>query len=235
MTLQSLDKMDFFVKNYIMKKPLLFLLAINFLFVLNSFGQTFYGSPDVISYSQGKVFSNTDKSVKIQIGYDGITVNGNLAYFNLEISVLSSSVALIKGYSLSNPDGTISFRLNSSTGCIVQGSDSYCSTNSTSNTTTTTSSKTKFQTILPDNFVDGKNNRLFFETYGTGTLYKADGSQVKFKWTEKNDNELVLTRVENGATLYTLKLVLSGLNENDFRFTYLEQKSNGTVIKWSRK
>jgi hypothetical protein len=218
-----------------MKNQLLLFLAINFLFVVNSFSQSFYGSSDVISYSSGKVFSNNDKTVKIQIGYDGITVNGNLAYFNLEISVLSTSVALIKGYSLSNPDGTISFRLNSSTGCIVQGSDSYCSTNSTSNTTTTTSSKTKFQTILPDNFKDEKKNRLHFDTYGTGTLYKADGTEVKFKWTEKNDNELVLTRVDNSTTLYTLKLVLSGLYENDFRFTYLEQKSNGTVIKWSRQ
>jgi hypothetical protein len=145
-----MDKMDFFVKNYIMKKPLLFLLAINLLFVLNySFGQSFNGSSDVISYSSGKVFSNTDKSVKIQIGYDGITVNGNLAYFNLEISVLNTSVALIKGYSLSNPDGTISFRLNSSTGCIVQGGDSYCSTSTNSNSQTPTDDIGKFTAKMP--------------------------------------------------------------------------------------
>lgn len=225
-----------------MKNQLLLLLAVNFLFVVNSYSQTFYGSSDVISYSSGKVFSNNDKTVKIQIGYDGITVNGNLAYFNLEINVLSTSVALIKGYSLSNPDGTISFRLNSSTGCIVQGSDSYCSTSSTSNTTsstsdttTATSSKFKFQTILPKWFVDGKKNTLRFDTFGTGTLFKADDTKVDFKWTVKNDNELVLTRVDNGTTLYTLKFVLLGINKNDFSLTYLEQKSNGAVIKWSIK
>ena len=71
-----------------MKKQLLLLLAINFLFFLNSIGQSFYGLSDVISYTSDKVFSNTDNTVKIQIGYDGITVNDNLAYFNLEISVL---------------------------------------------------------------------------------------------------------------------------------------------------
>jgi len=223
-----------------MKKPLLFLLAINFLFVLNSFGQSFYGSSDVISYSSGKVFSNTDKSVKIQIGYDGITVNGNLAYFNLEISVLSTSVALIKGYSLSNPDGTISFRLNSSTGCIVQGSDSYCSTNNSSNTTsstTTISSETKFLSILPRRFtardnVNFEGNRLSFEKSGTGVFYKTGSPEVKFTWALKNDNELVLTRVDNKKTLYTLKLVLSGVNETDYRYSYLEMQSNGAVVRW---
>lgn len=185
MTLQSLDKMDFFVKNYIMKKPLLFLLAINFLFVLNSFGQTFYGSSDVISYSQGKVFSNTDKSVKIQIGYDGITVNGNLAYFNLEISVLSTSVALIKGYSLSNPDGTISFRLNSSTGCIVQGGDSYCSTSTSSNSQTPTDDISKFIAKMPFSIYEKSNGMyamtiatLTFESNGTAK-YKGVSDEVK--------------------------------------------------------
>ena len=50
-----------------MKKQLLLLLAINFLFFLNSIGQSFYGLSDVISYTSGKVFSNTDNTVKIQI------------------------------------------------------------------------------------------------------------------------------------------------------------------------
>ena len=196
-----------------MKKQLLLLLAINFLFFLNSIGQSFYGLSDVISYTSGKVFSNTDNTVKIQIGYDGITVNDNLAYFNLEISVLNTNVALIKGYSLSNPDGTISFRLNSSTGCIVQGVDSYCQSKGTSINTSGTSINTSkntsgtsintsnltesFKTQLPMTYkysYASESSAYTFQKNGTGTanssgIFGKDPPKP-FKWKVLNSNEV---------------------------------------------
>jgi len=109
-----------------MKKIPILLLILSLIISVNSYSQSFYGESDVINYSSSRIFSNMDNSVKIQIGYDGIKVNGNSAYFNLEITVLNSTTAIIKGYSVTNPDGTISFRINNTNGCIVQGGDSYC-------------------------------------------------------------------------------------------------------------
>ena len=225
-----------------MKKQLLLLLAINFLFFLNSIGQSFYGLSDVISYTSGKVFSNTDNTVKIQIGYDGITVNDNLAYFNLEISVLNTNVALIKGYSLSNPDGTISFRLNSSTGCIVQGVDSYCQSKGTSTNTSGTSLNTSatyidtsnltesFKTQLPMSF-KGHSYRWSskFEKDGTGTT-ESMGSINSFTWKVLNSNEVELEftfKDANSKVVKRKEKLTMGYSEGKFsyyvnRMTYVQ-------------
>ena len=209
-----------FCKKNIMKKQLLLLLAINFLFFLNSIGQSFYGLSDVISYTSGKVFSNTDNTVKIQIGYDGITVNDNLAYFNLEISVLNTNVALIKGYSLSNPDGTISFRLNSSTGCIVQGVDSYCQSKGTSTNTSGTSLNTSATYIDTSNLTESFKTQLPmtfsvkpYKKYPEPITFQKDGTGI------------------NGSLSFTWKVLNS--NEIEIEFTYKD--ANSKVVKSKKK
>jgi hypothetical protein len=219
--------MDFFVKNYIMKNKLLLFLSLNFILVMNSFGQSFYGSSDVISYSSGKVFSNSNNSVKIQIGYDGITVNGNLAYFNLEINILSTSLALIKGYSLSNPDGTISFRLNSSTGCIVQGGDSYCQTKGSAlNTSNLTES---FKRQSPLSFSDKKFNHSFiFQKDGTGTATYFGRAQWPLTWKVLNSNEV---EIEISTKYSKDKFILSmGSTGGSLFFTKTDNDPSGSQI-----
>ncbi len=210
-----------------MKKSLLFLLAINFIFVCNSYSQSFYGASDVISYSAGKVFSSSDNTVKIQIGYDGITVNGNLAYFNLDINVLNTSVALIKGYSLSNPDGTISFRLNSSTGCIVQGGDSYCQTKGTALNNSNLTESFKSQT--PISFSDKKYNHSFiFQKDGTGTATYFGRAQWPLTWKVLNPNEV---EIEITTTYFKDKFILSmGSSGGSLYFTKTDNDPSGSQI-----
>ncbi len=180
-----------------MKKQNFIMACIAVLISCQCIAQTFSGESSVITYASGKVFSNPEKTVRIEITYDGIKVNGNLTYFNLEISVLNSSVALIKGYSLSNPDGTISFRLNSSTGCIIQGSDSYCSTSTTSSSSTPTDDNSKFIAKMPFSIHEKSRGiypmtvaTLTFERNGTAKYkgytndikpctWKVDGKKIK--------------------------------------------------------
>lgn len=97
------------------------------------YAQNFYSSSDVILYTSGKLFQNTNGSVKISISENGISVNGNSEYFNIGVTVLNTTSAIITGQSLRNADGKISMRLNSSSGCITQDGESYCTVVTPSN------------------------------------------------------------------------------------------------------
>ena len=197
--------------------------------------QTFSGESSVITYASGKVFSNPEKTVRIEITYDGIKVNGNLTYFNLEISVLNSSVALIKGYSLSNPDGTISFRLNSSTGCIIQGSDSYCSTNSTQiNKGNSATIKDRFNEAMPAYFSEeGSMGTMNLGKNGVGGdkgFARMRAGEIK-SWIIKNENDLELTIIGiDGKEFKELyKIVFF-----DNNLLKLSKSVNGKVIYWKK-
>jgi hypothetical protein len=210
-------------KTIFMKTKLLTLLLLNIIFSINSFAQSFQSESSVITYASGKVFSNTDKTVKIEITYDGIKVNGNLAYFNLEISVLSTNVALIKGYSLSNPDGTISFRINNTTGCIVQGSDSYCATSSSNSNTSdsennnnyssyTNEDINNFKSMLPSTFSNLNGESITLNPNGTGLLKTSSGTQNGINWSLK------VTNVGTEDIKITVKKVADGkiiINESN--------------------
>jgi hypothetical protein len=200
-----------------MKTKLLTLLLLNIIFSINSFAQSFQSESSVITYASGKVFSNTDKTVKIEITYDGIKVNGNLAYFNLEISVLSTNVALIKGYSLSNPDGTISFRINNSTGCIVQGSDSYCATSSNSSNSNNATGSNNYNSttnaILSEikkhtsTYVNKNGESIFLDpSNGNGTLKRQNGESILIKWST------IVTNNGSGGTERVELEIKSGLD-----------------------
>lgn len=195
-------------------RQLLTTVLITFL-AFNYFAQSFNSESSVITYASGKVFSNSEKTVRIEVTYDGIKVNGNLAYFNLEISVLNSNVALIKGYSLSNPDGTIVFRLNNSTGCIVQGSDSYCAlSSSTSNTSTNEDSNNyssftneelnNFKSMLPCTFSNLNGESITLNPNGSGLLKTSSGSQNGINWSLK------VTNVGTEEIKITVKKVADG-------------------------
>jgi hypothetical protein len=215
-----------------MKTKLLIFLLLNVTFFINSFAQSFQSESSVLTYASGKVFSNTDKTVKIEITYDGIKVNGNLAYFNLKITVVNSSIATIKGYSLSNPDGTILFSLNNSTGCIVQGSDSYCVLASNQNTTIDNSSTSnKFTSILPKSFFATENNiewTLSLNKNGIGTMKMGNISDYEITWSITDDNVL---KIFNGGSSpwYTFQI--------NFDYTdspYLLKATNGSGL-WDVK
>jgi hypothetical protein len=201
-----------------MKAKLLTFIVINFIFSFNYFAQSFNSESSVITYASGKVFSNSDKSVKIEITYDGIKVNGNLSYFNLEINLISSSIAVIKGYSLSNPDGTISFRLNSSTGCIVQGSDSYCFSNSNSSNSSASQNNNNYsseineelnniKSMLPSTFKNLNGESVTLNQNGTGLFKTKTGTEIKINWTTKITNvgveeiKLTVKKVADGKIL----------------------------------
>jgi hypothetical protein len=167
-----------------------------------SFAQNFSSYSDVLVYTSGKVFQNSQGNVKISINENGIQVNGNNEYFNIEISVISSTVAIIKGQSLRNADGTISMRLNSSTGCIYQDGESYCAvvrpTSIVNSSTPTNNYSEDIKTFIqktPFSVNEKSRGRMpfitktiKFESNGTGTYTESFGSnevkQVTWKVSE---------------------------------------------------
>jgi hypothetical protein len=115
-----------------MKK--IYLLLICFLLFTNrGFGQTnFESESDVLTYLDGKTFYNTHQSVKVKIGYSstlgtyGFILNGTATHFNLTIVILSPTRAVITGESLSDPDGKMKIRINSTTDCVENEGSYYC-------------------------------------------------------------------------------------------------------------
>ena len=81
---------------------------------------------EVMSYLSDKNFRSPDGSKVVHIGYDGVSINGTPAYFNLDITVGGSTTAYIKGQSLNNPDGVIEIRVDSNAGCIYNDGISFC-------------------------------------------------------------------------------------------------------------
>ena len=115
-----------------MKK--IYLLLICFLLFTNRvFSQTnFESESDVLTYLDGKTFYSTDQSVKVKIGYSstlgtyGFVLNGTATHFNLTIVILSPTRAVITGESLSDPDGKMKIRINSTTDCVENEGSYYC-------------------------------------------------------------------------------------------------------------
>ena len=115
-----------------MKK--IYLLLICFLLFTNrGLGQTnFESESDVLTYLDGKTFYSTDQSVKVKIGYSstlgtyGFILNGTATHFNLTIVILSPTRAVITGESLSDPDGKMKIRINSTTDCVENEGSYYC-------------------------------------------------------------------------------------------------------------
>lgn len=92
----------------------------------------FESESDVLAFLEGKTFYSTDQTVKVKIGYSstlntyGIILNGSTTHFNLDILILSPTKAVITGESLSNPDGKLKIRVNSTTDCIENEGSYYC-------------------------------------------------------------------------------------------------------------
>jgi hypothetical protein len=115
-----------------MKKPYLLLFCLFFL-SKQGFGQTnFESESDVLTYLDGKTFYSTDQTVKVKIGYSstlgtyGFILNGTATHFNLTIIILSPTRAVITGESLSDPDGKMKIRINSTTDCVENEGSYYC-------------------------------------------------------------------------------------------------------------
>lgn len=113
-----------------MKKHLL-LFVFAFVLCNLSFSQTTFSSEgDVYKYTNGKVFISSDGKRKIKVGYIsngiGVEVNGIQTHFNLDVTVLTSTTALITGESLTNPDGVIRIKVNTKTGCLENMGDYFC-------------------------------------------------------------------------------------------------------------
>ena len=119
---------------HLQKMKKIYLLLICFLLFTNrGFGQTnFESESDVLTYLDGKTFYSTDQSVKVKIGYSstlgtyGFILNGTASHFNLTIVILSPTRAVITGESLSDPDGKMKIRINSTTDCVENEGSYYC-------------------------------------------------------------------------------------------------------------
>jgi hypothetical protein len=114
-------------------KKLYALLICCFCFAQIGFAQTnFESESDVLAFLEGKTFYSTDQTVKVKIGYSstlntyGIILNGSTTHFNLEILILSPTKAIITGESLSNPDGKMKIRVNTTTDCLENEGSYYC-------------------------------------------------------------------------------------------------------------
>ena len=115
-----------------MNKIYLFLICL-LLMVNKGFAQTnFESESDVLTYLDGKTFYSADQTVKVKIGYSGtlgtygIILNGTATHFNLSIVILSPTRAIITGESLTDPDGRLKIRINSTTDCVENEGSYYC-------------------------------------------------------------------------------------------------------------
>lgn len=100
---------------------------------IKGFGQNnFQSESDVLTYLDGKTFYITDQTVKVEISYSGtmgtygIILNGTATHFNLDIVILSLTLAVVSGESLSDPDGKMKIRVNSTTECLENEGSYYC-------------------------------------------------------------------------------------------------------------
>ena len=198
-----------------------------FVYMSTSFAQNFSSYSDVLVYTSGKVFQNSQGNVKISINENGIQVNGNNEYFNIEISVISSTIAIIKGQSLRNADGTISMRLNSSTGCIYQDGESYCKSSQVTINTSNLSSS--FSMILPKDFSNSQYNHSFsFQKDGTGTAIFSGRAEWPLSWKILNSNEIEIN-INTRISVDTYILTLGSTGGNLF-FTKKDWDQTGAKI-----
>ena len=114
-------------------KKLYLLVCCLLVLTIKGFGQTnFQSESDVLTYLDGKTFYSTDQTVKVKISYSGtlgtygIILNGTATHFNLDIVILSPTRAVVTGESLSDPDGKMKIRVNSTTECLENEGSYYC-------------------------------------------------------------------------------------------------------------
>jgi hypothetical protein len=114
-------------------KKLYLLVCCLLVLTIKGFGQTnFQSESDVLTYLDGKTFYSTDQTVKVKISYSGtlgtygIILNGTATHFNLDIVILSPTRAIVTGESLSDPDGKMKIRVNSTTECLENEGSYYC-------------------------------------------------------------------------------------------------------------
>ena len=85
----------------------------------------FTDDQSVSRYLSTKIFYSPDKRTWVQVN-NMISINGQPAYFNLSFSMLSSSMGIVKGESMNNPDGVITIYVYPQQGCIESAGDKYC-------------------------------------------------------------------------------------------------------------
>ena len=115
-----------------MQKHMMMLLMFTFM-TIGAFAQTnFETEGDVLNYLEGKTFYSNNGSIQVKIGYSselnsyGVILNGKKTHFNLDITVLSPTIAVVKGASLSNPDGVIKIRVYATKNCLENDGSYYC-------------------------------------------------------------------------------------------------------------
>ncbi len=86
---------------------------------------SFDDDQSVYIYLSGKTFYSANRSARVSID-NVVHINGEDAYFNLTIRKLSSSVGVVKGQSMNNPDGTITIYVYPQRGCITNTGDEFC-------------------------------------------------------------------------------------------------------------
>jgi hypothetical protein len=114
-------------------KKLYLIVCCLLVFTIKGFGQTnFQSESDVLTYLDGKTYYSEDQKVKVKISYSGtlgtfgIILNGTPTHFNLDIVILSPTRAVVTGESLSDPDGKMKIRVNSTTECLENEGSYYC-------------------------------------------------------------------------------------------------------------
>jgi len=86
---------------------------------------SFTDDESVSLYLEGKTFHSGDNTARVSID-NFVWINGNQAYYNLSIRKISLNLAVVKGESLTNPDGTITIYVDCQKGCITNAGYEYC-------------------------------------------------------------------------------------------------------------
>ena len=87
-------------------------------------GFFFTDDQSVSQFLSYRTFYSVDRSISIQIS-NVIQINGQSAYYNLSYRMISSTVGMVKGESMTNPDGVITIYVYPQSGCIESSGDKY--------------------------------------------------------------------------------------------------------------
>ena len=96
-----------------------------FKFCIGMSSVSFEDDQSVYAYLADKTFYSANRSARVSID-NVVHINGEDAYYNLTIRKLSSSVGVVKGQSMNNPDGTITIYVYPQRGCITNSGDEFC-------------------------------------------------------------------------------------------------------------
>jgi hypothetical protein len=79
----------------------------------------------LMTYLAGRTYTGPN-GIKINIRFGDIYVNERHAYFNLSYTIISPTVAIVKGESTTNPDGVVRLTLDTRRRCIADFGATYC-------------------------------------------------------------------------------------------------------------